>query len=125
DAATHERVRALLARLAADDRNGIARVLERDAIAQAGANPQADFHVDFKPGFETSPDVKAPLVTPSRRRGMHGYDPALPEMQATFVVAGPGVPRRDLGSVDMRDIAPTLAKVLGVTLPDAEGKPLF
>ena len=125
DAATRERVRALLARLAADANNGIARVLERDAIAQAGANPLADFHVDFRPGFETSPDVKSPLVTPSRRRGMHGYDPALPPMQATLIVAGPGVPRRDLGSVDMRDVAPTLAKVLGVTLPDAQGRPLF
>jgi predicted AlkP superfamily pyrophosphatase or phosphodiesterase len=125
DAVLRDRVRALLARLAADAANGIARVSEREAIAAAGGNPQADFHVDFKPGFETSPDVKTPLVTPSRRRGMHGYDPALPEMQASFLVAGKGVPRRDLGNVDMRDIAPTLAKVLGVALPEAEGKVLF
>lgn len=125
DAALRERVRGLLASLANDAANGIARVIERDAIATAGANPQADFHVDFKPGFETSPDPKAPLLTPSRRRGMHGYDPALPEMRASFLIAGKGVPHRDLGAIDMRDIAPTLAKVLGVTLPDAEGKTLF
>jgi len=27
--------------------------------------------------------------------------------------------------VDMRDIAPTLAKVMNVALPSADGKPLF
>ena len=125
DTAVREKVRALLAKLRDDATNGIARVIEREEIARAGANPQADFHVDFKPGFETAPDPKAPLVGPSRRRGMHGYDPALPAMQATFLVAGPQVPKRDLKAIDMRDIAPTLAKILGVALPDAEGKPLF
>jgi hypothetical protein len=30
-----------------------------------------------------------------------------------------------LGDIDMRDIAPTVAKVLGVGLPSATGKPLF
>jgi hypothetical protein len=37
-------------------------------------------------------------------------------------------PRRfagSLGEVDMRDIAPTLARILGVSLPTAAGKPLF
>ncbi len=47
-------------------------------------------------------------------------------MDATFLVAGPGVPRgQRLGRVDMRDIAPTLGALLGVSLPDAEGRDLL
>lgn len=47
-------------------------------------------------------------------------------MRAIFVIAGRGVPKAgSLGDIDMRDIAPTLAKVMGVRLPDAEGRPLF
>jgi hypothetical protein len=47
-------------------------------------------------------------------------------MDASFFAAGPGVPAgRDLGRIDMRDIAPTLAGLLGVRLRDAEGRALF
>jgi hypothetical protein len=47
-------------------------------------------------------------------------------MRSTFIIAGPGIqPNHALGEIDMRDIAPTLAKQLGVSLPKAEGKPLF
>ena len=57
---------------------------------------------------------------------MHGYDAALPEMRSTFLIAGKGVPAgKNLGSIDMRDIAPTLAALLGVQLPQAQGKPLL
>ena len=35
------------------------------------------------------------------------------------------VVRKALGEIDMRDIAPTVAKLLGVSLPRATGKPLF
>jgi hypothetical protein len=37
------------------------------------------------------------------------------------MVAGDGIARnRDLGSIDMRSIAPTLAKVMGLSFPSAE-----
>ncbi len=47
-------------------------------------------------------------------------------MRATLILAGPGLAKKgSLGEVDMRDIAPTLAKILKVNLPDADGHPLF
>jgi hypothetical protein len=42
-------------------------------------------------------------------------------MRSTFLLMGPGVPKGDdLGVIDMRTIAPTLAEILGVTLSGAE-----
>jgi hypothetical protein len=41
------------------------------------------------------------------------------------VIDGPGVPKENPGEIDMRDIAPTVAKILDVSLPHATGKPLF
>jgi hypothetical protein len=32
---------------------------------------------------------------------------------------------RAVGTIDMRDVAPTLAAILGVRLPAAEGRDLF
>ena len=47
-------------------------------------------------------------------------------MDAAFIVAGPGIPAgRDLGRIDMRDVAPTLAGRLGLVLPTAEGRDLL
>lgn len=47
-------------------------------------------------------------------------------MSATFVCEGAGIPvGTSLGRVDMRDVAPTLAGLLGVRLPLAEGHDLF
>jgi predicted AlkP superfamily pyrophosphatase or phosphodiesterase len=71
-------------------------------------------------------DPTAPAVSPSSVKGTHGYFPTHPELHATLILSGPSITRRgSLGEVDMRDIAPTLAKMMKVSLPQADGKPLF
>jgi len=58
--------------------------------------------------------------------GDHGHDPRHPEMDAAFVIAGPGVPRgATLGRVEMRDVAPTLASLLGLEMLTADGRNLL
>jgi predicted AlkP superfamily pyrophosphatase or phosphodiesterase len=57
--------------------------------------------------------------------GTHGFWPDHPDMLSACVVWGPSVKKGvTLGKIDMRDIAPTIAKFLGIDLPTAEGKPL-
>jgi hypothetical protein len=47
-------------------------------------------------------------------------------MHATLIVDGPGLPiHGSVGEIDMRSIAPTAAKILGVALPSAQAAPLF
>jgi hypothetical protein len=47
-------------------------------------------------------------------------------MRSAFFVMGSGVnPGRSLRDIDMRDIAPTLAKLIGLHLSRAEGLPLW
>jgi hypothetical protein len=44
-------------------------------------------------------------------------------LRASFFLVGPGVPAaKDLGVIDMRNIAPTLAHEVGLELPSADGK---
>ncbi len=58
--------------------------------------------------------------------GMHGYLPDLADMNATFLIEGVKISRgRSLGQIDMRDIAPTPAAILGICLPAAEGRNLL
>jgi predicted AlkP superfamily pyrophosphatase or phosphodiesterase len=126
DHATEQQVKALLDKLAADPANGIAEVLDREAITKRGAFPDAAFLVAFKPGYYTGAALSGNLITPvPGMRGSHGFSPEFPEMRASFFAVGAGIAHhRDLGVVDMRQIAPTVARILRVPLPTAKAAPL-
>ncbi|CAM8625586.1 ectonucleotide pyrophosphatase/phosphodiesterase [Sphingobium sp.] len=127
DAAIASRTKALLDRLAANPANGIAAVLDKAAIAQVGGNPQAAYYVNLKPGFVTDifRGAGAPLVARTPVKGMHGYLPGPAHLEATFMAMGKGIAAgKDLGRIDMRAIAPTLATIMGGTLPDAQAPPI-
>lgn len=126
DQATTNAVRALLEKLAADPENGIGLVLNARELHEKGGYPNASFFVSLKPGWRTGSSLKGPVVSPVKAGGTHGESPELPELRAAFFAIGPKIPAaRDLGVIDMRDIAPTLAKEAGLPLPTAEGKPLL
>ena len=122
DHATEQQVHDLLAKLAADPGNGIAEILDRDAIHKRGAFPDAAFLVVFKPGYYSGSALSGSLITPiAGTRGSHGFSPEYPEMRASFFAVGAGIAHhRDLGVVDMRQIAPTIAKILHVAMPTAK-----
>jgi predicted AlkP superfamily pyrophosphatase or phosphodiesterase len=126
DRATEEQVKTLLDGLAADPANGIAEILDRDAIRKRGGFPDAAFLVVLKPGYYTGNAFTGSLVTPiPGHRGSHGFSPDDPEMRSSFFAAGGGIAHhRDLGLVDMRQIAPTVAGILHVRMPTAKATPL-
>ena len=126
DAALLAKVRAVLAAMAADPAYKIASVLDRSAIAKAGGDGEASFVVAMQPGTETGRDPAAPIAKPSTYKGMHGYVPWDPAMRSTLIVAGPGIAKgKDLGVLDMRAIAPSIARRLGASLPSAEMPAVF
>lgn len=122
DPALRRRVAGLLAGLARDRASGIGAVVDRTALHDRGAADDADFFVDARIGYQFAARTGGALVTPGTSRGTHGYFPDHPEMRSTFIVNGPAIAAgRDLGEIDMRDIAPTLADVMGTPLTGATG----
>jgi predicted AlkP superfamily pyrophosphatase or phosphodiesterase len=126
DPATQHQVRELLDKLAADPANGIAEILDRDAIRKRGSFPDAAFLVILKPGYYLGSAMSGSLVTAiPGARGSHGFSPEFPEMRASFFALGAGIAHhRDLGVIDMRQIAPTVAGILNVPMPTAKAAPL-
>ena len=121
-----ERVRDLLAKLAGDPANGIDRVLDAEELHKRGGYPNASFFVSLKPGWRTGASLTGPVVTKVKPGGTHGQLPDVPDLHASFFEVGPGLPAgKDLGLIDMRDVAPTLAKEAGLELPSADGKALL
>ena len=127
DHQTEKQVGDLLQKLAADASNGIQEVLDREAIKKRGGFPDAAFLVLMRPGYYLpNAGTAGNMVNPiAGTRGSHGFSPEFPEMRASFFIAGAGIAHhRDLGVIDMRQIAPTVAKILNVPMPTAKAQPL-
>ncbi len=127
DQALVARVAQLLARLKADPALGIEEVIGADELARRGAFPGASFGVFYR--LDTTGPAARPLtqvlVGPAQQKGTHGHSPTHPQLHSTFIIAGPGIAAdRDLGVIDIRAIAPTIARILGASLPQAEAAPL-
>jgi hypothetical protein len=121
DADVRAKLKALLGRLASDPANGIDAILDEPAIRALGGAPSAQFWITMRPGFMLSPTLQPSIVSVVSARGTHGYVPTLPEMASTFIIAGEGIAAgRNLGAIDMRNIASTLAKFIGAPFPTAE-----
>jgi hypothetical protein len=104
--------------------NGIREVWTRADLDARGAQPEAAFGLDVEDGFYTGAGTDV-LVKPSTSKGGHGFAPDRPALHASLILTGPSIQRRgSLGVVRMTQVAPTLARILGVSLSPAAGKPL-
>jgi|CXWL01.1.fsa_nt_gi hypothetical protein len=86
------------------------------------AGPRAgDQAYDLAPGYYPQQAPSKVAVGPSRvpwGAGQHGFLPERRDMHAIFYAAGPGIaPGRHLPSIRHIDVAPTLARVIGIPAP--------
>ena len=83
-----------------------------------------------KPGYGFSNNANGeeavtPVTLASGGLGSHGYLNSNPNMNALFVAVGRGIKRGvKIGIIDNRDVAPTMAHLLGQTMPSVDGKVL-
>lgn len=125
DSALAARVRTLLEAIAGDPANGVDKLWTREDLQRIGAAPAATFALTMKPGFYMGA-AHTSLRQPTAGKGGHGFDPTLPALHASLILAGPDVTKRgDLGIVRMSQIAPTLAKWFGVRLVEQADRPLW
>ena len=115
----------IMRRLANDPASGVSRVIDQTSGQRVAGFPDAAFVVAVRPPYRLGGKLQGPVTVQARSGGTHGYMPGVREMDSSFFIAGPGIAAGgDLGQIDMRDIAPTLAALLGVPLSSAEGRRL-
>ena len=125
DRALRKRVGDLLAQMKSDRTYSIARVIAQPQLAQMGGFPGAAFLVEMAPGAQVGTLLTGSLVDALPGQGTHGFLPDRPELRASFFAMGRDIAAgRDLGVIDMRQIAPTVAAILKVNLPDAQAAKL-
>ena len=92
-----------------------------------GKDPQmCDLLLTAKPGYSFSGATGGPVTAAvPQQAGSHGYLASDPDLDAIFIASGYGVkPGIKLDRVATIDVAPTIARLLGVALPTANGKSL-
>ena len=80
-----------------------------------------------KDGYAFTGDASEPAVAdaPAGSLGSHGYVASDPDLQALFIASGKGIkPGVRLDTVSNLNLAPTIARLLNLQMPDAKEKPL-
>jgi predicted AlkP superfamily pyrophosphatase or phosphodiesterase len=111
---------------------GVAAVLEPKEFGALGlpdpaTNPQAPHLVlSAKPGYSFNDALGGEAIIPTDGlKGTHGHDPRPDYMHATFIAAGAGIkPGTKLDVIKNTDVAPTIARLLGLELKDVDGRVL-
>jgi len=111
---------------------GVGRVIGTEEYAALGL-PRPDQDPQFgqllltaKDGYSFSEALGGAVTTAvPQQHGSHGYLASDPDMNPIFIACGRGVRAGlKLDRVSNVDIAPTIARLLGVALPTAKGKPI-
>ena len=126
DNTVRQQVREVLKRLALNPTNGIEKIVEGAELKTLGGFPAAAFVIGLKPGFKVGGALTGTVARTGKTGGTHGYLPDYREIAASFFLAGANIPPgHNLEQVDMRDVAPTLAVLLSLPLPTADGHNLL
>ncbi len=100
------------------------RIVERAELDEWSADRDAVLGIEPVVGYVLDARLTAPFARPHPRAAGHGYRPDTPGMETGFIAYGPGVRHTVLPTTNTIDIAPTIATILGLELPDADGKPI-
>ena len=121
------------ARRAIEAVEGIDRVVESDGFAALGLplpgndEQMGSLFVIPKEGYAFTAAATAPAVVDAAEGslGAHGYVASDPDLGALFIAAGAGIkPGVVLNAIDNVDVAPTIARLLGLRLDGADGRVL-
>jgi predicted AlkP superfamily pyrophosphatase or phosphodiesterase len=133
DNANHDRIARRLAGVFKKV-EGVESVIEAKDFAKHGlANPErnpqmADLVLSAKEGYSFSDNANGDVVVtpPSDNvKGTHGHDPANPKLYGTFIAWGSGIKAgARLKEMNNIDVAPTIARLMGVRMKDTDGKVL-
>jgi hypothetical protein len=123
DEASAVRARSLLA--AEAERTGAFRIVSAQEMLVLGADPAAWFGLEAIPGYAFVGGIREPVLVPTASRVAGGYLFQDARMSGGFVAWGPGL-RTGIRVPVLRqiDVAPTLARLLGVSLGDVDGREL-
>jgi predicted AlkP superfamily pyrophosphatase or phosphodiesterase len=126
DKETEAKVTAIFSKWAKQENGPIKQIVTRAELRKLEAVPQAAMMLEAAPGYSFDDTLTGAEVRDSGEtyKGTHGYLPTDPRMRASLIIYGPGVRSGSkLPLARTIDLAPSIAILLKLKLPQPEGKP--
>lgn len=106
---------------------GIQDVYNKDQMLSKGIDAPACYMLEARPGSYFSDEVEDPSVLDLKKNGIvhatHGYLPDQKGYHCNLILSGPAIRKNYvMGKKKMVDIAPTIAGILQMDFPKAQGK---
>ncbi len=119
-------VQAIFAEVHKNEASPIWRVISRQDAAKLGADPQAAFFIEAAPGFIFSEQAAGKKITEKLGKdaiqAVSGYSPSRSEMRGILIGSGKGIrPQTTIEYARLIDLAPTMARLLGLELKPTRG----
>ncbi|MBF0362434.1 MAG: alkaline phosphatase family protein [Oligoflexia bacterium] len=107
-------------------------IIDKSKLKKLNALPDASFALEAKKGYTFGTELTGELIVEEKRvRGDHGYLPTNPDMNAGFIISGCGITNgskngskngKSIGKINIVDVAPTLAKLMGFSMGHTSGQ---
>jgi predicted AlkP superfamily pyrophosphatase or phosphodiesterase len=123
DTKTLQQVKDILAKVPASYQR-LFRVIDGEEMKRIGADPNAALALTAEQGicFGPAKDADKLIMNWPGLKGMHGYFPDFKEIRTGFVGAGAGFNKGGVvPEMGLEDIAPIVAKLLGLSFKSADG----
>lgn len=103
-------------------RSGIQHIYSPQEIRALGGDPDAALALAAQEGYDFARGYSGDVFFPVGSVAGHGYDPRLRVMHASLLMAGPTIAPGKIDDAKLMDVAPTVARWLGLKMDRAEGK---
>lgn len=122
DQETLNEIKKILSSLPSDEKE-LFRILDRKALDNAGANPEAALALTMVKGVAANRSTEGPAVKILKKpRGVHGYFPDFREIQTGFIASGAGIrPGASIGKMGIQDVTPLISELLNLNLNAPDG----
>jgi predicted AlkP superfamily pyrophosphatase or phosphodiesterase len=127
DSESERRAVEVLTKAMQDESYGIGSILTRAELDSLRATNSVNYALEAKLGYSFDDSLENPTVENLEELGItyatHGYSPHRPEYKCIFIASGATIARgKNFGPMDMVDVAPTLARILGLDFYPCDGK---
>lgn len=123
DRKLEEEVFSLLESFSRASDSPIWKLIRRNQAARLGADPTAAFYIDAAPGYSFRTRARGPMVSKGGARGVSGGLPSRSELRSVLILSGSGIkPEFTIEYGRVIDIAPTIARILGIEMTPVRGR---
>lgn len=111
------------------DDYGIEHIYTGQELKDYHVDTKIQYMLEAKEGYCFEDGLNDPVIVDLKERRIrhatHGYSPDKPGYRCNLVISGTGIKAGyEFGDTNMTDIAPTIAKILGIEFGPGDGRPL-